>query len=66
LPMFGDVLTQARYDQNGCGSLQFVHFNTYAFSMTRLALSPGAFCRTDIKERPPQALFIGRQALFFS
>jgi hypothetical protein len=64
--MFGNVLAQTRYDQNGCGSLQFVHVNTFAFSMTRLALSPGAFCRTDIKERSPEALFIGRQALFFS
>ncbi|MNE71178.1 hypothetical protein D3C80_1670290 [compost metagenome] len=64
LPMFGNVLAQARYDQNGCGGLQFVQFNTYAFSMTRLALWPGAFCRTDIKDRPPLALFIGRQALF--
>lgn len=38
--MLGNVVAQARYDQNGCGSLQFIHFNTYAFSMTRLALSP--------------------------
>jgi hypothetical protein len=28
--MLGNVLAQARDDQNGCGSLQFVHFNTFA------------------------------------
>jgi hypothetical protein len=31
--MFGNVLAQARDDQNGCGSLQFVHLNTFGFSV---------------------------------
>jgi hypothetical protein len=66
LPMLGYVLTQARHDQNGCDSLQFVHISTYAFSMTRLTQWSEAFCSADIKERPPPALFIGRQSLFFS
>lgn len=43
LPMFGNVLAQTRDDQNGCDSLQFVHFNTFAFSMTRLALFARGF-----------------------
>jgi hypothetical protein len=43
LPMLGNVLTQTRYDHNGCGSLQFVHVNTFAFSMTRLALLARGF-----------------------
>jgi hypothetical protein len=63
--MLGHMLAQARDDQNGCGSLQFIHVNTFAFSMTRLAVSPEAFCSVDIKERPSGALFIRRQALFF-
>jgi hypothetical protein len=56
--VLGNVVTQTRYDQNGCGSLQFVHFNTFAFTMTRLAVSPESFCWSDIKEPATPALFI--------
>ncbi|MNP72250.1 hypothetical protein D3C76_1687630 [compost metagenome] len=31
LPMFGNVFAQTGYDQNGGGSLQFVHVNTFVF-----------------------------------
>ncbi|MNN32282.1 hypothetical protein D3C81_1460010 [compost metagenome] len=31
LPMFGNVVTQTRDDQNGSASLQFVHVNTFIF-----------------------------------
>ncbi|MNV82635.1 hypothetical protein D3C71_1763810 [compost metagenome] len=58
LPMLGHVLTQARHDQNGCGSLQLVHLNTLGFSKTRLARWPELFCSTDLKDPPSGALFI--------
>jgi hypothetical protein len=52
--MLGHMLTQARHDQNGCNSIQFVHVSTYAFSMTRLTRWSAIFVVLTLKFPHPQ------------
>ncbi|MNQ79086.1 hypothetical protein D3C85_940170 [compost metagenome] len=53
LPMFGNMITQARHDQNGCDSLNLVHLTTFIFSMTRPARRPEVFVELTLKSTHP-------------
>ncbi|MNN39570.1 hypothetical protein D3C81_1536090 [compost metagenome] len=62
LPMLGDMVAQARDDQDGSGGLQFFHVSTLALDIQ--VGSPAECFEINSKEPSPRSLHIRRHALF--